>query len=100
MAALRGILFENKTPIITWFGPKPFVIVDHPDDICTVMNAKGCVEKADIYRFLNRGTALLAAPCKWSVFDEFFCSQLESLSTDKYKRHFLQIKKLKDNDFI
>lgn len=64
MSALKYLLSECQTPFVTWLGPKAFVMIDHADDIQTVLNAKGCLEKGDIYRFFNRGAALLSAPRK------------------------------------
>ncbi|XP_031638168.1 cytochrome P450 4c21-like [Contarinia nasturtii] len=55
-------LCNNKTPFVGWFGPQSFVVIDHPDEIQTVMNAKGCIEKSLLYNFFNRGIGLFAAP--------------------------------------
>lgn len=59
---LRDVIAQQKTPFVAWLGPKCFVAIDHPDDIQVVVNAKGCLEKSEIYRFFNRGVGLFTAP--------------------------------------
>lgn len=62
MEILKEHLFKINIPFMCWLGPKNFLIIDHPDDIHTVMNGKECMEKSDMYRFFNRGVSLFAAP--------------------------------------
>ncbi|XP_055317506.1 cytochrome P450 4c21-like [Sitodiplosis mosellana] len=62
MEVLKDILFKTKIPFVFWLGPKSFLVIDHPDDIQTVMNSNSCIEKSDIYQFFNRGVGLFSAP--------------------------------------
>lgn len=34
-----------------------------------VMNAKGCIEKGDVFRFFNRGVGLFAAPGEFWIIE-------------------------------
>lgn len=62
MEIIEEVIYSRATPFMAWLGPKYFMVIDHPNDIQCVMNAKGCSEKSDIYRFFNAAASLLAAP--------------------------------------
>lgn len=36
-----------------WLGTKMYVMLDHPDDVATVLGSPHCVEKAEIYRLVS-----------------------------------------------
>lgn len=75
---------ENKTPYLSWLGPKCILVVDHPDDIQAVLTSKACIEKSDIFRFFSdiHGKSLFAAP------GEFFFSQNVSFYSNKIPTYF------------
>lgn len=62
MELVKDIARESKVPFVCWLGPKSFIVIDQPDDIQTVMNSSGCIEKSEIYKFFNRGLGIFAAP--------------------------------------
>lgn len=51
-----------KTPFYAWFAGALVLIIDHPDDVHTVLTSKTCMEKAAIYKFFNMGSSLFTAP--------------------------------------
>lgn len=51
-----------KTPFCAWFAGALVLILDHPDDVHTVLTSKNCMEKAAIYKFFNMGKSLFTAP--------------------------------------
>lgn len=53
---------EMKTPFYAWFAGALVLVIDHPDDVHTVLTSKACMGKAPPYKFLNMGTSLLTAP--------------------------------------
>lgn len=57
---------QMDTPFYAWFGGALVMVIDHPDDVFTVLNSKSCMEKAFVYRFFNMGASLFTAPgtCK------------------------------------
>ena len=44
--------FDNKSDIAkTWLGPVLFIIVNNPDDVKTIFNAKQCYDKPNFIKF-------------------------------------------------
>lgn len=62
MEIAKSIINEHKTPICGFLGTQFMMLVDRPEDLQTVLAAKGCVEKGRMYRFFNRGAGLFTAP--------------------------------------
>ncbi|XP_055308415.1 cytochrome P450 4c21-like [Sitodiplosis mosellana] len=97
MEVLEDIPSKTKIPFVFWLGPKSFLVIDHPDDIQTVMNSNGCMEKGYIYNFFNRGTALFAAPAHVHKRQR---KQLSSSFNNQVNWSFLPIFNQKSNLFI
>lgn len=62
MDLLKDIFSKEKIPFVGWLGPKCFIVIDHPDDIQTVLSSNTCLEKSQIYKCFNRGVGLFSAP--------------------------------------
>lgn len=63
---------EMRTPFYAWFAGALVLVIDHPDDVYTVLTSKSCMEKSSVYKFFNMGTSLFTAPGKlleeWILF--------------------------------
>lgn len=68
MKVLKDVFSKTKVPFVVWLGLKSFVVIDHPDDIETVMNSNACIEKSDLYNFFNRGVGLFTAPGNYFLY--------------------------------
>lgn len=67
-----GFMAQMKTPFYAWFAGALVLVIDHPDDVYTVLTSKSCMQKAAVYRFFNMGTSLFTAPGKYTTkFDRF-----------------------------
>lgn len=64
MEISQNIVLCRETPFLFCLGPKFIMVIDKPEDIEIVLNSKNCMEKGDLYKFLNRGVSLFAAPGK------------------------------------
>lgn len=53
---------EMTTPFYAWFAGALVIVIDHPDDVHTVLTSKSCMEKSSVYKFFNMGTSLFTAP--------------------------------------
>lgn len=62
MQAAVDFMAQLTTPFYAWFGGMLIIVIDHPDDVHTVLTSKSCLEKAIIYKFFNMGTSLFTAP--------------------------------------
>lgn len=72
---------QMKTPFYAWFGGALVLILDHPDDVFTVLNSKSCMEKAFVYKFFNMGASLFTAPGEFlqshfTMIDHFFVAYI------------------------
>lgn len=64
MSEAVEFMSEMKTPFYAWFAGALVLVIDHPDDVHTVLTSKSCMEKSPVYRFFNMGTSLFTAPGK------------------------------------
>lgn len=62
MEISKTVLAQYKTPLCGFFGTQFMMLIDSPEDMQTVLTAKGLMEKGKMYRFFNRGVGLFAAP--------------------------------------
>lgn len=62
MQSTVQFMAQMKTPFYAWFGGVLILVIDHPDDVHTVLTSKSCMEKAIIYKFFNMGASLFTAP--------------------------------------
>lgn len=63
---------QMNTPFYAWFGPALVMVIDHPDDVHTVLTSRSCMEKAFVYKFFNMGASLFTAPGALICFDLIF----------------------------
>ena len=67
-------LFKTyESPLICWLGPEPFILIDNPEDIQTVLNSPNCLSKANVYGFLRceNGLFSIINSNKWKKHRKF-----------------------------
>lgn len=68
---LNGILLEKGTPFKIQMGPAYFVVVDHPDDMKTILTSPHCLDRPYIYDFIYLPNSILTQRGKFTVLVHF-----------------------------
>jgi cytochrome P450 family 313 len=59
--SLTGLAKDYDTPARIWFGPYCAIILDNPKDLQIVLNSQKCIDKAEVYKFIELRKGLLVS---------------------------------------
>lgn len=62
MQQILEAIEDCDTPFRMWLRPELIIVLDRPEDVQIVLNSRSCLEKSDIYRFLDKAPTMFGAP--------------------------------------